>query len=545
MKEREAAIAALQGPGALLKEEVTADDIAGIVGAWTGIPVTKLMEGEMAKLIRMEERLHERVIGQDEAIAAVSDAVRRARAGLKDPRRPIGSFLFLGPTGVGKTELARALAEFLFDDEHAMVRIDMSEYMEKFAVSRLVGAPPGYVGYEEGGQLTEAVRRRPYQVVLLDEIEKAHPDVFNVLLQVLDDGRLTDSQGRTVDFKNTVVIMTSNVGSGVIAGYAGRAEDPEAYEAMKREVTETLRQQFRPEFLNRVDEVIVFHALTDADLTAIVDLLLADLQRRLAKQDLILELTPAARALIAREGHDPTFGARPLKRTIQRLVENPFARALIEGRFKPGERIVADADPVGSTLVFSSETGTVVTDASERRDARSSSSEDGGGLVGRRDATPRRERFRPRPARRERRLQERRRGPAQLRQAEVVARLGHLPATLPAPPEALVPVRVDGGTWKAPGRRGASGPAGRRPRPHRAGRGRRGPRRPHRADELRRPPLRRDLVPGWRRPRPPMPISSRLPSAKRPRRSAWSPRPSASGSSARSSRSGSPSATSG
>ena len=293
----------------------------------------------MAKLVHMEERLHERVVGQDEAIEAVSDAVRRARAGLKDPRRPIGSFLFLGPTGVGKTELARALAEFLFDDEHAMVRIDMSEYMEKFSVSRLVGAPPGYVGYDEGGQLTEAVRRRPYQVVLLDEIEKAHPDVFNVLLQVLDDGRLTDGQGRTVDFKNTVVIMTSNVGSQVIAAHAASGPaTAEAYEAMKRQVTEPLRLQFRPEFLNRIDEVIVFHALTDADLAAIVDLLLADLQRRLATQDLVLELTPAARALIAREGHDPTFGARPLKRTIQRLVENPFARALLEGRFKPGDR---------------------------------------------------------------------------------------------------------------------------------------------------------------------------------------------------------------
>jgi ATP-dependent Clp protease ATP-binding subunit ClpB len=382
MAEQEAAIAALQGPGALLKEEVTADDIAEIVGAWTGIPVSKLMEGETAKLIHMEERLHERVVGQDEAIAAVSDAVRRARAGLKDPRRPIGSFLFLGPTGVGKTELARALAGFLFDDEAAMVRIDMSEYMEKFSVSRLVGAPPGYVGYEEGGQLTEAVRRRPYQVVLLDEIEKAHPDVFNVLLQVLDDGRLTDGQGRTVDFKNSVVIMTSNVGSNVIQSYAGRAEEADSYEAMKRQVTESLRQQFRPEFLNRVDEVIVFHALTDADLVAIVDLLLGDLQRRLAAQDLAVELTPAARALIAREGHDPAFGARPLKRTIQRLVENPFARALIEGQFRPGDRIVADADPVGSTIVFSSEGATVVADAADRRDARSRDGDDGPEAVG-------------------------------------------------------------------------------------------------------------------------------------------------------------------
>ena len=370
LKSEEAALTTLQGPGSLLKEEVTADLIAQIVASWTGIPVARLLEGEMEKLVHMEERLHERVVGQDEAIQAVSDAVRRARAGLKDPRRPIGSFLFLGPTGVGKTELARSLAAFLFDDEQAMVRIDMSEYMEKFAVSRLVGAPPGYVGYEEGGQLTEAIRRRPYQVILLDEIEKAHPDVFNVLLQVLDDGRLTDSQGRTVDFKNTVVIMTSNVGSQLITAYAGRP-DADAYEEMKRQVTEALRLQFRPEFLNRIDEVIVFHALTDADLAAIVDLLLADLQRRLADQDLVLELTPAARALIAREGTDPAYGARPLRRTIQRLVENPFARALLAGQFKPGDRIVADADPVGGTLVFSTERGdAVVTEAREQRDVR-------------------------------------------------------------------------------------------------------------------------------------------------------------------------------
>jgi len=375
LKEQEAAIAALQGPGSLLKEEVSADDIAEIVAAWTGIPVTKLMEGETAKLVHMEAGLHERIVGQDEAIAAVADAVRRARAGLKDPNRPIGSFLFLGPTGVGKTELARAVAAFLFDDEHAMVRIDMSEYMEKFSVSRLVGAPPGYVGYEEGGQLTEAVRRRPYQVVLLDEIEKAHPDVFNVLLQVLDDGRLTDGQGRTVDFKNSVVIMTSNVGSPIIAGYAGRPDEADAYESMKRAVTEELRLHFRPEFLNRVDEVIVFHALTDADVATIVDLLLADLTRRLAAQDLGLELTPAARSLIAREGHDPVYGARPLKRTIQRLVENPFAKALVEGRFKPGDRIIADADPLGTTLMFSSADETIVADAGERRDARRRSGE--------------------------------------------------------------------------------------------------------------------------------------------------------------------------
>jgi ATP-dependent Clp protease ATP-binding subunit ClpB len=369
MAWQEAAIAALQGPGSLLKEEVTADDIAEIVAAWTGIPVTRLMEGELEKLVKMEERLHARVVGQDEAIAAVSDAVRRARAGLGDPRRPIGSFLFLGPTGVGKTELARALAQFLFDDEHAMVRIDMSEYMEKFAVSRLVGAPPGYVGYEEGGQLTEAVRRRPYQVVLLDEIEKAHPDVFNVLLQVLDDGRLTDSQGRTVDFRNTLVIMTSNIGSQAIQATVGQSGDT-AYDRVKREVTEALREHFRPEFLNRIDEVIVFHALTDADLTAIVDLLLADLQRRVADKDLALELSPAARQLIVREGTDPAFGARPLKRTIQRLVENPFARALLTGTFKPGDTVVADADAVSGTLVFSTDASTVVADTAERRDAR-------------------------------------------------------------------------------------------------------------------------------------------------------------------------------
>jgi ATP-dependent Clp protease ATP-binding subunit ClpB len=368
--QEEAALAALQGPNSLLKEEVTADEIADIVAKWTGIPVSRLMEGELAKLVHMEERLHDRVVGQDEAIEAVSDAVRRARAGLKDPRRPIGSFLFLGPTGVGKTELARALAAFLFDDEHAMTRIDMSEYMEKFAVSRLIGAPPGYVGYDEGGQLTEAVRRRPYQVILLDEIEKAHTDVFNVLLQVLDDGRLTDSQGRTVDFKNTLIIMTSNVGSQVIAASGVRPGDTEAYEAMKRQVTDALRMQFRPEFLNRVDEVIVFHALTEADLAAIVELLIADLQRRLASQDLVLELTPSARGLIAREGTDPTYGARPLKRTIQRLVENPLARALIEGRFKPGQTVSVDADPLGTTLVFSADGESVVADAANRRDAR-------------------------------------------------------------------------------------------------------------------------------------------------------------------------------
>ncbi len=370
LKEQEATLAALQGPGSLLREEVSADNIAEIVAAWTGIPVTRLMEGELEKLVKMEERLHRRVVGQEEAVEAVSDAVRRARAGLGDPRRPLGSFLFLGPTGVGKTELARALAEFLFDDEHAMSRIDMSEYMEKFSVSRLIGAPPGYVGYEEGGQLTEAVRRRPYQVILLDEIEKAHPDVFNILLQVLDDGRLTDGQGRTVDFKNTVVIMTSNVGSHLITAVSGGREDKAAYEGMKRSVMDALRGQFRPEFLNRIDEVIVFHPLTDEHLAKIVDLLLGGVQKRLDDQDLMLDLTPAAKSLIVREGTDPAYGARPLKRTIQRLVENPLARSLLRGEFKPGDRIVGDADPIGDTLVFSTEHATVVTEAGRRRDAR-------------------------------------------------------------------------------------------------------------------------------------------------------------------------------
>jgi ATP-dependent Clp protease ATP-binding subunit ClpB len=371
LREQENALAQRDGAQRLLKEEVDADDIARIVASWTGIPVTRLMEGEQAKLIKMEERLHERVVGQDEAVAAVSDAVRRARAGLKDPRRPIGSFIFLGPTGVGKTELARALAEFLFDDEQALTRIDMSEYMEKFSVSRLIGAPPGYVGYDEGGQLTEAVRRRPYQVVLLDEIEKAHPDVFNVLLQVLDDGRLTDGQGRTVDFKNTVLIMTSNVGSQYITDYAG-GTDESRYEQMKSQVLETLRAVFRPEFLNRIDEVIVFHALTETDLEAIVERLLKDVQRRLADNGITLELTAPARRLIATEGHDPAYGARPLKRAIQRLIENPLARALLENRFAPGTTITVDADPSSGTLLFTSEGGeAVVASAADRRDARS------------------------------------------------------------------------------------------------------------------------------------------------------------------------------
>ncbi|HEX3219899.1 MAG TPA: AAA family ATPase, partial [Candidatus Limnocylindria bacterium] len=329
------------GGSLLLKEEVDADDIGAVVARWTGIPVARLMEGETEKLLKMEDRLHDRLIGQDEAVTAVSDAIRRARAGLKDPKRPIGSFIFLGPTGVGKTELARALAEFLFDDENALVRIDMSEYMEKFAVSRLVGAPPGYVGYEEGGQLTEAVRRRPYQVVLFDEIEKAHPDVFNVLLQLLDDGRLTDSQGRTVDFKNTVIIMTSNIGSTTLieAGEKG----PDAFEQAAASVRLQLRDHFRPEFLNRVDEILVFKPLSEAQLSEIVKLLLAGVERRLGEARISLRVTDAARALVARQGYDPVFGARPLRRAIQRSIENPLARRILAGEFPAGSTVTIDA----------------------------------------------------------------------------------------------------------------------------------------------------------------------------------------------------------
>jgi len=311
-------LAALQRDGAFLKEEVDAEDIAEVVSRWTGVPVSRLLEGEVDKLVRMEELLHSRVVGQDEAVTAVANAIRRSRAGLSDPHRPIGSFLFLGPTGVGKTELARALAEYLFDDDHAMVRIDMSEYMEKFSVSRLVGAPPGYVGYEEGGQLTEAVRRRPYAVVLLDEIEKAHSDVFNILLQVLDDGRLTDGQGRTVDFTNVVLIMTSNL-----------AGDPSDY--------------FRPEFINRVDDIIRFRALGEADLAIIVQIQLGRLRQRLAERRLVLDVTPAAAAALAHEGYDPAFGARPLKRVIQRRLEDPLALAVLQGLYHEGDTITVDA----------------------------------------------------------------------------------------------------------------------------------------------------------------------------------------------------------
>jgi ATP-dependent Clp protease ATP-binding subunit ClpB len=331
-------LAELQGGHALLKEEVGEEDIAEIVSRWTRIPVSKLMEGEVAKLIQMEERLHDRVIGQDEAVSAVANAVRRSRSGLSDPNRPVGSFIFLGQTGVGKTELARALAEFLFDDEQALIRLDMSEYQEKHTVARMLGAPPGYVGYDEGGQLTEAVRRRPYSVVLFDEIEKAHPDVFNVLLQILDDGRLTDGQGRTIDFRNTVLIMTSNLGGLLIQEMAGRD-----FEQIREAVMAVLRDHFRPEFLNRVDEVIVFRALTEEQLTAIVDIQLGRLEQRLADRRVALVVTDAARKLLAQRGWDPVYGARPLKRSIQRLVQDPLAMMLLEGKFGEGDVIEVDA----------------------------------------------------------------------------------------------------------------------------------------------------------------------------------------------------------
>jgi len=332
LKEEEAR--AQSGGRRLIKEEVDEEDIAEVVSRWTGIPVSKLMEGEMQKLLHLEDELHKRVVGQDEAVHAVADAVIRARAGIKDPRRPIGSFLFLGPTGVGKTELARALAATLFDDEDNIVRLDMSEYMEKHTVARLIGAPPGYIGFEEGGQLTEAVRRKPYSVILLDEIEKAHPDVFNILLQVLDDGRLTDGQGRTVSFKNTVIIMTSNIGSQLILEMRGA--DERTYQRMREQVMDALRRHFRPEFLNRVDEVVVFRALTEAELARIVEIQLEGLRRRLGERRIELEVTEAARAWLARSGYDPVFGARPLKRAIQREVETPVARMIVGGRLRDG-----------------------------------------------------------------------------------------------------------------------------------------------------------------------------------------------------------------
>jgi len=347
LEQENARLAKIQLDHRMLKEEVDEEDIAEVVAKWTGIPVTRLMEGEVEKLVHMEERLHARVIGQDEAVRAVSEAVRRARAGLQDPRRPMGSFLFLGPTGVGKTELARALAWFLFDDEKAMVRIDMSEYMEKHTVARLIGAPPGYVGYEEGGALTEAVRRRPYAVILFDEVEKAHPEVLDVLLQLLDDGRLTDGQGRTVDFRHTLVIMTSNLGSQWIIelGEGDRAE-------IERRVQQALREHFRPEFLNRVDDVVIFHALTRADIRQIVDLQVSGLREMLAAREVGIELTDDALDRIAEEGYDPHFGARPLKRVIQRRLQNPLAMKLLSGEFKPGQTVLAEVD--GGELVFTS-----------------------------------------------------------------------------------------------------------------------------------------------------------------------------------------------
>jgi ATP-dependent Clp protease ATP-binding subunit ClpB len=348
IREQEEKLAELQEHHRMLKEEVDEEDIAEIVSRWTHIPVSRLMEGEIQKLLKMEERLHNRVVGQDEAISAVANAIRRARAGLQDPNRPLGSFMFLGPTGVGKTELARALAEFLFDDEHAMIRIDMSEYQEKHTVSRLIGAPPGYVGYEEAGQLTEAVRRRPYAVVLFDEIEKAHPEVLNVLLQLLDDGRLTDGKGRTVDFKNTVVIMTSNVGSHFIAE---RSAEGALDEGTSRQVMDAVRTHFRPEFLNRVDEIILFHLLGRDDLRSIIDIQLKGLMKRLEDRKIRVELTDRAKDLLIAEGYDPMYGARPLKRAIQREVLDPLAMRVLQGEFKEGDAVRIDAS--GGQLQFS------------------------------------------------------------------------------------------------------------------------------------------------------------------------------------------------
>ena len=321
----------------MLQEEVTEEDIAKVVSRWTGVPVSRMLEAETQKLLKMEERLAERVIGQDEAVRAVSNAVRRSRAGLSDPKRPIGSFLFVGPTGVGKTELARALAEFLFDDEHAMVRLDMSEYMEKHSVARMIGAPPGYVGYEEGGRLTEAIRRRPYAVILFDEIEKGHPDVFNVLLQILDDGRLTDGKGRVVSFKNTVIIMTSNLGSEWIAESSAMDEAE-----VKAKIEGELQRHFRPEFFNRIDDVIVFHQLSTEEITEIVDLLIKRVQNQLESQGLGLVIMPEAKLLLAKRGYDPSLGARPLRRAIQRFVEDPLSEKILWKEFHAGETIIVD-----------------------------------------------------------------------------------------------------------------------------------------------------------------------------------------------------------
>jgi ATP-dependent Clp protease ATP-binding subunit ClpB len=355
LADSEARLTDLQAESAMLKEEVDADEVAAVVNKWTGIPVSRLLEGEIEKLLHMEERLHRRVVGQDDAIRAVSNAVRRSRAGLQDPTRPMGTFLFLGPTGVGKTELARALAEFLFDDQDAMVRIDMSEYQERHTVSRLVGAPPGYVGYDEGGQLTEAVRRRPYAVVLFDEIEKAHAEVFNLFLQVLDEGRLTDGHGRTVDFKNTVIIMTSNVGSQLIKEMSDQNSD-----AMRAAVMPELDRAFRPEFLNRIDEIILFHNLTREHIQAIVDIQLRELDRLLADRHITIELGDQAKAFLAEQGFDPVYGARPLKRVIQRELQDPLALALLEGRVLDGETVYVDVDPDHTRLTFEAEANDIV-----------------------------------------------------------------------------------------------------------------------------------------------------------------------------------------
>jgi ATP-dependent Clp protease ATP-binding subunit ClpB len=351
LQEDEAQLTSKQGPGRLIKEEVDEEDIAEVVSRWTGVPVSKLLEGEIQKLLHLDEELHKRVVGQDEAVTAVAEAVLRARSGLKDPNRPIGSFIFLGPTGVGKTELARALAEFLFDDERAMIRIDMSEYQERHTVARLIGAPPGYVGYDEGGQLTEAVRRRPYSVILFDEIEKAHSDVFNVMLQILDDGRLTDGHGRTVDFKNTIVTMTSNIGSHRILEYRGAFEGRE-YDHMKQAVLDEMRRHFRPEFLNRVDETIVFHALSEEHLKEIVDIQLQQLRARLAERHIQIELTDAARTHLVRTGYNPTYGARPLKRAIQKEVETQLARLILKGDVRDGQTVLVDYDAQLGALQF-------------------------------------------------------------------------------------------------------------------------------------------------------------------------------------------------
>ncbi|MFC2067645.1 ATP-dependent Clp protease ATP-binding subunit, partial [Chloroflexota bacterium] len=357
-----------------IDEVVDEEDIAQLISKWTGIPVTQMLEGEAEKLLHMEDRIHERLINQEEAVQAISEAIRRSRAGLKDPRRPIGSYLFLGPTGVGKTELARTLAQFLFDDENAMIRLDMSEYQEKHTVSRLIGAPPGYIGYDEGGQLTEAVRRRPYRVILLDEIEKAHPDVFNSLLQILDDGRLTDGHGRTVDFKNAIVILTSNVGIELIKremaiGFTTqRIEDEvhkQSYDNMKEKLMGEVKETFRPEFLNRLDEIIVFHELTEVQLRSIVELMIEDLKKRLADRKLEVKLTNAAKSWLAKEGYDSLYGARPLRRAIERYIENPLATKLLQGEYNSGDTITVDVR--GEGLTFTS--GVVVKKATRKRSA--------------------------------------------------------------------------------------------------------------------------------------------------------------------------------